>query len=71
MREVRAAVLSLIVADLYPMDLQTSTDFPTSQRFWQRCGKAYAEECPVFRFLAIWFMLPEWSKDDDDFQGTA
>ena len=32
MREVRAAVLSLIVADLYPMDLQTSTDFPDAPK---------------------------------------
>ncbi|MCR9126856.1 MAG: hypothetical protein NXH82_12105 [Rhodobacteraceae bacterium] len=28
-------------------------------------------ECPIFCVLALWSMLPERSKDDDDFQGTA
>ena len=30
-----------------------------------------AGECPVFCVLVIWSMLPERSKDDDDFQRTA
>ncbi|MCL1630241.1 DEAD/DEAH box helicase family protein [Roseibaca sp. V10] len=28
-------------------------------------------ECPIFCVTGIWSMLPERSKDDDDFQGTA
>ncbi len=28
-------------------------------------------ECPIFCVTALWSMLPERSKDDDDFQGTA
>jgi len=28
-------------------------------------------ECPVFCVTGIWSMLPERSKDDDNFQGTA
>ena len=28
-------------------------------------------ECPIFCVSVIWFMLPERSNDDDDFQGTA
>ena len=30
-----------------------------------------AGECPIFCVSVIWFMLPERSKDDDDFQGTT
>jgi hypothetical protein len=30
-----------------------------------------ARECPIFCVTAVWSMLPERSKDDDDFQGTA
>jgi hypothetical protein len=28
-------------------------------------------ECQIFCVTVIWSMLPERSKDDDDFQGTA
>jgi len=28
-------------------------------------------ECPIFCVTAVWSMLPERSKDDDDIQGTA
>lgn len=28
-------------------------------------------ECPIFCVTGIWSVLPERSKDDDDFQGTA
>ena len=28
-------------------------------------------ECPIFCVTGIWSMLPERSKDDDNFQGTA
>jgi hypothetical protein len=28
-------------------------------------------ECPIFCVTVIWSMLPERSKDDDDFQGTT
>ena len=28
-------------------------------------------ECPIFCVFVIWSMLPERSKDDDDFQGIA
>jgi len=28
-------------------------------------------ECPIFCVSVIWFMLPERSKDDDDFQGIT
>ena len=31
-------------------------------------GKLARGECPVFCVLVIWSMLPERSKDDDDFQ---
>jgi len=34
-----SATVSLIVADHYPMDLKTSTDFPSPLRFWHNCGK--------------------------------
>ena len=30
-----------------------------------------ARECPIFCVSPLWSMLPERSKDDDDFQGTA
>ena len=30
-----------------------------------------SRECPVFCVTGIWSMLPERSKDDDNFQGTA
>ena len=30
-----------------------------------------ARECPTFCVSVIWSMLPERSKDDDDFQRTA
>ena len=30
-----------------------------------------ARECPVFCVCLIWSMLPERSKDDDDFQRTS
>ena len=33
--------------------------------------RAYTRECPIFCVTAVWSMLPERSKDDDDFQGTA
>ena len=28
-------------------------------------------ECPIFCVTALWSMLPEGSKDDDDFQGIT
>ena len=28
-------------------------------------------ECPIFCVTALWSMLPERSKDDDDFQGIT
>ena len=28
-------------------------------------------ECPIFCVTTLWSMLPERSKDDDDFQGIA
>jgi len=31
----------------------------------------YQRECPTFCVSLIWSMLPERSKDDDDFQRTA
>jgi transposase len=34
-----------------------------------QCG--LLRECPIFCVTGIWSMLPEGSKDDDDFQGTA
>ena len=37
-------------------------------------GKLYlfvARECPIFCVTWVWSMLPERSKDDDDFQRTA
>ena len=41
---------------------------------WMRNALAHVpkgRECPVFCVLVIWSMLPERSKDDDDFQRTA
>jgi hypothetical protein len=36
------------------------------------CGEVLPRrECPIFCVTAVWSMLPERSKDDDDFQGTA
>jgi hypothetical protein len=32
---------------------------------------AWLGECPIDCVSVIWFMLPERSKDDDHFQGTA
>ena len=43
----------------------------------RRDGKEYfllghrGGECPVFCVWLIWSMLPERSKDDDDFQRTS
>jgi putative transposase len=32
---------------------------------------SFERECPIFCVSVIWFMLPERSKDDDDFQGIT
>lgn len=40
----------------------------TSERKTRQVGNG---ECPIFCVTALWSMLPERSKDDDDFQRDA
>jgi hypothetical protein len=42
MREMCSATVCLVVADHYPMDLKTSTDFPGLFRIWRDRGKVSA-----------------------------
>jgi len=37
----------------------------------ERLERGMKGECPIFCVSVIWFMLPERSKDDDDFQGIT
>jgi hypothetical protein len=46
-------------------DLQAKDPQPKHKAF-----KAFGE-CPAFCVSVIWSMLPERSKDDDDFERTA
>jgi hypothetical protein len=36
-----------------------------------RFDRVVLGECPIFCVTSVWSMLPERSKDDDNFQGTA
>ncbi|MCL1630125.1 hypothetical protein M3N55_15480 [Roseibaca sp. V10] len=49
--------------------LTSGTD--TEVQTWILRQRQGIRECPIFCVTGIWSMLPERSKDDDDFQGTA
>jgi uncharacterized protein YvpB len=77
---LKAMVLGVTVASLPYASFAQETELPSSdlsgtsinEVLGSFVGEEQANrECPIFCVTALWSMLPERSKDDDDFQGIA
>ena len=66
----RIVALALEEPELSPREL--AVRFTDTEKYFVSEASVYRlRECPIFCVSVIWSMLPERSKDDDDFQRTA